>query len=246
MKKTMFIMLFASTVTLSGCGVHNVKNIWPNNYQSATKYASDLIEGSGCIGKIDDLFFSAGYLYVNDYGLNYSSDNAGLHCSKSSFIDSMSRFCESKSGFFSGRWCSVNDNPLFEVDGFTILERAPSQSYEAWLKSSRRRGYESKRDQILKEEEKQHKEAEARLQKLKIMNSEVAANVGDTICREDYEAKPYQYPGVAHYKAYVEKKEKNRLQVRLIWHGGENFIVNDLNELNNLIWITPKGWWRCN
>jgi len=28
------------------------------------------------------------------------------------------------------------------------------------------------------------------------------------ICKEAYEAKPYQYPGTAYYKAYVEKKEK--------------------------------------
>ncbi|MDW9215735.1 hypothetical protein SE957_23970 [Escherichia coli] len=39
-------------------------------------------------------------------------------------------------------------------------------------------------------------------------NTPVKADVGDLICKEDYEAKPYQYPGTAYYKAYVEKKKK--------------------------------------
>ena len=78
------------------------------------------------------------------------------------------------------------------------------------------------------------------------MNAEVAVSIGDLICREDYEAKPYQYPGIAYYKAYVEKKEKNKLQLRLVWHGGDGFVVNDITNLNNIIWSSPKGWRHCN
>ncbi|RWS65919.1 hypothetical protein DN597_21245 [Enterobacter cloacae] len=77
-------------------------------------------------------------------------------------------------------------------------------------------------------------------------NMEVDTKVGDLICREDYEAKPYQYPGVAYYKAYVEKKEKNKLQLRLVWHGGDRFLVNDITNVNNIIWSSPKGWRHCN
>ncbi|GAB5139808.1 TPA: hypothetical protein ACNLHH_004349 [Escherichia coli] len=54
----------------------------------------------------------------------------------------------------------------------------------------------------------QKKEVAELQRKTKEKNTPVNADVGDLICKEAYEAKPYQYPGTAYYKAYVEKKEK--------------------------------------
>ncbi|EFI3271195.1 hypothetical protein BCC92_005015, partial [Escherichia coli] len=90
------------------------------------------------------------------------------------------------------------------------------------------------------------KEATELQLKIKEKNTPVKADVGDLICKEDYEAKPYQYPGTAYYKAYVEKKEKNKLQLRLVWHGGNGFVVNDITSSNNIIWSSPNGWRHCN
>ena len=246
MEKRMLLALVTSSVALSGCGVHNVENTEPSKYHRAADYASDVVKRSGCIGRIDDLLFSSGEIFVNDYGLNYSSSNAGLHCTKTSFRESMSRYCQSKSGVFLDGWCSVDDVPIFKVDGFTTLERGPSQSADKWIQSNRQWGIEGKRDQQVKSDERQRSEMEEKERVVREKNMEVDTKVGDLICREDYEAKPYQYPGVAYYKAYVEKKEKNKLQLRLVWHGGDRFVVNDITNVNNIIWSSPRGWRRCN
>ncbi|TYF90401.1 hypothetical protein DJ536_22755 [Enterobacter hormaechei] len=117
------------------------------------------------------------------------------------------------------------------------------------MSSAERLGYISERVQQQTDIEKKvdlANEINEKQKKYIEMNAEVAVSIGDLICREDYEAKPYQYPGVAYYKAYVEKKEKNKLQLRLVWHGGDGFVVNDITNVNNIIWSSPKGWRHCN
>lgn len=246
MDKYKYIALAIFYMALSGCGVHNVEHADPIKYHRAADYADDVVNSSGCIGKIDNLIFKSGRIFVNEYGLNYSSDNANLHCAKRSFIEAMSLYCQSKSGQFSNGWCSVGDNPLFKVDGFTTLEKSPSQSAEEWAKSSRQYGYESKRWREFKESERKYNEMMKKERITKEKNIAVDAEIGDLICREDYEAPPYQYPGVAYYKAYVEKKGGNKLQLRLVWHGGNGFVVDDITNTNNIIWSSPKGWHHCN
>ena len=71
--------------TLVGCVVHDVKNVGSGKYNKVADYASDIIENSGCVGKVDDIFFPSGEKFRDDYGLNYISRNAYLHCTKESF-----------------------------------------------------------------------------------------------------------------------------------------------------------------
>ncbi|EGX15093.1 hypothetical protein ECTX1999_5398 [Escherichia coli TX1999] len=44
---------------------------------------------------------------------------------------------------------------------------------------------------------------------------------------------------------HMLKKRKNKLQLRLVWHGGNGFVINDIAPSNNIIWSSPNGWKHC-
>jgi hypothetical protein len=50
----------------------------------------------------------------------------------------------------------------------------------------------------------------------------VNVNVGDSICREDYDVPLHQYSSRIFYQGYVESKSGNKIKVRIVRHGGED------------------------
>ncbi len=97
------------------------------------------------------------------------------------------------------------------VKWFWLVEQGSVQGRQQWLRAAERLGFLRKRvllQQKLENEINEKKEAAELQRKTKEKNTPVNADVGDLICKEDYDAKPYQYPGTAYYKAYVEKKRK--------------------------------------
>ncbi|EPJ2545235.1 hypothetical protein ACTGQE_003730 [Escherichia albertii] len=259
--KKNIIIVFAATL-LSGCSsVGNMRNIEPSKYVHVTDYLNDAFEKSNCVGSI---FLSQGRIFTDTDGLKYQLNWPNVRCSYDSIEYAVEKYCAHKGGKMvqGGRWCKVNDEPLFYInydydgkhysvskENFMAVEQGSVQGRQQWLSVAERLGFLSKRvllQQKLENEINAKKEAAELQRKTKEKNTPVNADVGDLICKEDYEAKPYQYPGTAYYKAYVEKKEKNKLQLRLVWHGGNGFVINDITPSNNIIWSSPNGWKHCN
>lgn len=250
-------------LTLAGCSsTRNVEYIDPKGYSDVASYLSATFEASNCIGAV---FSSQGRKFINSDGLNYQLGGKNLRCYVTSIEESINRYCVAKQGSMvqGDTWCVANQMPLFHViytpdtsitsvglgsDHFSTIEPLSSQSEQQWLSTAEKLGYISERVQRKIEIDKKisfANEQDERKKKSIEMNAEVNASVGDLICREDYEAKPYQYPGVAYYKAYVERKEKGKLQLRLVWHGGDGFVIDDITNMNNVLWSSPKGWRHC-
>ncbi|HBD0336956.1 TPA: hypothetical protein KGE85_004391 [Escherichia coli] len=258
-KKLMMVTLVSSTLALSGCSsVGNIKHVEPSKYVHVTDYLNDAFEKANCVGSIS---LSQGRIFTDADGLKYQLNWPNTKCSSNSIEYAVEKYCIHKGGKMvqEGRWCKVNGEPLFYVDygsnwkhygeNFMAVEQGSFQGRQQWLNAAERLGFLSKRVQLqqkLEDEINAKKEAAELQRKMKEKNTPVNADVGDLICKEDYEAKPYQYPGTAYYKAYVEKKEKNKLQLRLVWHGGNGFVINDITPSNNIIWSSPNGWKHCN
>ncbi|ENH4709277.1 hypothetical protein ABV636_004775 [Salmonella enterica] len=254
-------IIFATTL-LGGCSsVGNIKDVEPSKYVHVTDYLNDAFEKSNCIGTV---FSPQGRIFTDTDGLKYQLNGKNIRCYSDSIENAVEKYCFHKGGEIvqGGRWCKVNGEPLFYIsygydgkhygvpqENFMVVEQGNFQEKQQWLNAAERLGFLSKRVQLqqkLKDEFNAKKEDVELHQKLKEKNTPVNADVGDLICKEDDEAKPYQYPGSAYYKAYVEKKEKNKLQLRLVWHGGNGFIINDITSSNNIIWSSPNGWKHCN
>lgn len=263
-QKGMKVATLLTLFTLSGCSsIRDVEYIDPEGYSDVASYLSETFEKSNCIGTT---FSSQGRKFINSDGLNYQLSATNIRCYVASIEESIDRYCVAKQGEMvqGGTWCVVNKMPLFHVKYspdtsltkiglgtrvFSTVEPPNSQAKQQWLSSAERLGYISERAQQqidINNKIDLANEIDKKQKKYIEMNAEVDASIGDLICREDYEAKPYQYPGIAYYKAYVEKKEKNKLQLRLVWHGGDGFVVNDITNVNNIIWSSPKGWRHCN
>lgn len=254
----------ATLITLALCGCSSsdvdVKYIAPTKYTNIASYLNDTFEGSNCIGTI---FTSQGNKLIDSSGLKYELKGRNIRCYNRSIENAINRYCIAKGGRMTqgDLWCRVNKEPLFYVNygsknsrlglssqNFFSVERSGSQTKQQWIDSAERLGFISERIQQQKELDSMNlkiKDDHEKQLKIKEMNVPVNASVGDLICRKDYEAKPYQYPGIAYYKAYVERKENNKLQLRLVWHGGDGFVVNDISTINNIIWSSPNGWKHC-
>lgn len=256
------IMIIFVTTLLSGCSsVGNIKHVEPSKYVHVTDYLNDIFEKSNCIGTV---FSPQGRISTDADGLKYQLNGENIRCYSDSIENAVEKYCVYKGGEIvqGGRWCKVNGEPLFHInygydgkhygvpkENFMVVEQGSFQGRQQWLSAAERLGFLSKRVQLqqkLEDEINAKKEAAELQRKIKEKNTPVNADVGDLICKEDYEAKPYQYPGTAYYKAYVEKKEKNKLQLRLVWHGGNGFVINDITPSNNIIWSSPNGWKHCN
>ena len=84
----------------------------------------------------------------------------------------------------------------------------------------------------------------AEKERTRIRNMKVNVNVGDSICREDYDVPLYQYSSRIFYQGYVESKSGNKIKVRIVRHGGEKDIINDVTP-NPVVWVENKGWFHC-
>lgn len=263
-KKGSRIIILLTTLILSGCSsVKDVEYVDPGKYSDLASYLNEVFEKSNCTGTI---FSPQGHKFVNSDGLNYQLSGRNLRCYVVSIEESINRYCTVKRGVMKqgGTWCVVGDSPLFHVDyspdtsmvstglgsdNFSTVEPPETLSGKQWLNTAEKLGYISARVQhnidVDKEIEASKEKAVKAMRDIQ-MNTPVNANIGDLICRDDYEVKSNQYPGTAYYKAYVEKKEKNKLQLRLVWHGGDGFVINDLTNVNNIIWSSPNGWRHCN
>lgn len=242
----MVVVIGGSGVSLFGCGVNSVKYIEPSGYITASDYASAVIESSGCIGKIDGLFISPGVKKITKEGLEYKFDGNNLHCSQTSFKDLMADYCRNKGGqpVQGDTWCRKNDDPLFYVGELSTLEKSANQSQEQWFNSALKKGFISERVQekealIAIENQKFAEKERSRVRSVKIN-----VNIGDSICREDYDVPQYQYSSKIYYKGYVESKSGSKLKVRIVSHGGEKDIINDVSP-NPVLWVENKGWFHC-
>ncbi|HHP2754014.1 TPA: hypothetical protein ACRX4O_004545 [Klebsiella quasipneumoniae] len=246
LNKLKAVMICGSGFALFGCGVNSVHYLKPSGYNTASDYAFAVIESSGCIGKIDGLFTSSGVKKVTKDGLEYVFEGDNLHCSQTSFKDLMANYCRSKGGesVQGGTWCGKNDTPLFYVGDLSTLERSTNQSDEQWFDIALRRGFISEREQKKEEQIAKDKAKIEEEELVRVMSRKIIANVGDSICRIDNDVVPYQYPSRVYYRGYVEAKADNKLKVRIFWHGGEGFIINDVTP-NPLIWTENKGWFHC-
>ncbi|EEX4847185.1 hypothetical protein [Escherichia coli] len=221
--KKNIIIVFATTL-LGGCGsVGNIKDVEPSKYVHVTDYLNDAFEKSNCVGSI---FSPQGRISTDADGLKYQLNGENIRCYSESIETAVEKYCVYKRGEIvqGGSWCKVNGEPLFYInygydgkhygvpkENFMVVEQGSSQGKLQWLSTAERLGFLSKRvllQQKLENEINAKKEAAELQLKIKEKNTPVKADVGDLICKEDYEAKPYQYPGTAYYKAYVEKKEK--------------------------------------
>ncbi|EOS5108788.1 hypothetical protein GRQ79_RS18355 [Escherichia coli] len=221
--KKNIIIVFATTL-LGGCGsVGNIKDVEPSKYVHVTDYLNDAFEKSNCVGSI---FSSQGRISTDADGLKYQLNGENIRCYSESIETAVEKYCVYKRGEIvqGGSWCKVNGEPLFYInygydgkhygvpkENFMVVEQGSSQGKLQWLSTAERLGFLSKRvllQQKLENEINAKKEAAELQLKIKEKNTPVKADVGDLICKEDYEAKPYQYPGTAYYKAYVEKKKK--------------------------------------
>ncbi|EEQ9058568.1 TPA: hypothetical protein R8E80_RS24910 [Escherichia coli] len=221
--KKNIIIVFATTL-LGGCGsVGNIKDVEPSKYVHVTDYLNDAFEKSNCVGSI---FSPQGRISTDADGLKYQLNGENIRCYSESIETAVEKYCVYKRGEIvqGGSWCKVNGEPLFYInygydgkhygvpkENFMVVEQGSSQGKLQWLSTAERLGFLSKRvllQQKLENEINAKKEAAELQLKIKEKNTPVKADVGDLICKEDYEAKPYQYPGTAYYKAYVEKKKK--------------------------------------
>ncbi|EOS1071416.1 hypothetical protein [Escherichia coli] len=221
--KKNIIIVFATTL-LGGCGsVGNIKDVEPSKYVHVTDYLNDAFEKSNCV---DSIFSPQGRISTDADGLKYQLNGENIRCYSESIETAVEKYCVYKRGEIvqGGSWCKVNGEPLFYInygydgkhygvpkENFMVVEQGSSQGKLQWLSTAERLGFLSKRvllQQKLENEINAKKEATELQLKIKEKNTPVKADVGDLICKEDYEAKPYQYPGTAYYKAYVEKKEK--------------------------------------
>ncbi|EEQ8018180.1 hypothetical protein GJM58_003763 [Escherichia coli] len=221
--KKNIIIVFATTL-LGGCGsVGNIKDVEPSKYVHVTDYLNDAFEKSNCVGSI---FSPQGRISTDADGLKYQLNGENIRCYSESIETAVEKYCVYKRGEIvqGGSWCKVNGEPLFYInygydgkhygvpkENFMVVEQGSSQGKLQWLSTAERLGFLSKRvllQQKLENEINAKKEATELQLKIKEKNTPVKADVGDLICKEDYEAKPYQYPGTAYYKAYVEKKKK--------------------------------------
>lgn len=218
------IMIVFATTLLGGCGsVGNIKDVEPSKYVHVTDYLNDAFEKSNCVGSI---FSPQGRISTDADGLKYQLNGENIRCYSESIETAVEKYCVYKRGEIvqGGSWCKVNGEPLFYInygydgkhygvpkENFMVVEQGSSQGKLQWLSTAERLGFLSKRvllQQKLENEINAKKEAAELQLKIKEKNTPVKADVGDLICKEDYEAKPYQYPGTAYYKAYVEKKKK--------------------------------------
>ncbi|EES6770150.1 TPA: hypothetical protein ACNKXT_003991 [Escherichia coli] len=221
--KKNIIIVFATTL-LGGCGsVGNIKDVEPSKYVHVTDYLNDAFEKSNCV---DSIFSPQGRISTDADGLKYQLNGENIRCYSESIETAVEKYCVYKRGEIvqGGSWCKVNGEPLFYInygydgkhygvpkENFMVVEQGSSQGKLQWLSTAERLGFLSKRvllQQKLENEINAKKEATELQLKIKEKNTPVKADVGDLICKEDYEAKPYQYPGTAYYKAYVEKKKK--------------------------------------
>ena len=134
---------------------------------------------------------------------------------------------------------------MFYIGDFSTLEQDVTQSKNDWIKSAAKKGFVSEHQKIRDEMLNMDEERKNEDRMINEMNTPVIAEIGDLICKRDYEVKPYQYPGVVYYKAYVERKVKDKMQLRLVWHGGDGFVINDVTPPSNIIWSSTKGWKLC-
>lgn len=218
------IMIIFVTTLLSGCSsVGNIKHVEPSKYVHVTDYLNDIFEKSNCIGIV---FSPQGRISTDADGLKYQLNGENIRCYSDSIENAVEKYCVYKGGKIvqGGRWCKVNGEPLFHInygndgkhygvpkENFMVVEQGSFQGRQQWLSAAERLGFLSKRVQLqqkLEDEINAKKEAAELQRKIKEKNTPVNADVGDLICKEDYEAKPYQYPETAYYKAYVEKKKK--------------------------------------
>lgn len=262
--KVMKVFLVGSILTLYGCanGNGNVDYISPLGYSHLADYLSDTFERANCIGVI---FSNQGKKSINADGLKYELNGRNIKCYVTSIEESISRYCASKGGQMiqGNSWCQVNKEPLFNInygsdtsrrvwgvssEPFSSVEQSNLQTRQQWLDSAERLGFISERVQqridLDKEISLEKDKAENERKKIE-MNAEVNTQIGDLICKEDYDADPYRYPSKPYYKAYVEKKVGDKTQLRLVWHGGDGFVINDINENNKIVWVSPKGWKHC-
>lgn len=238
---------FVVVLFISGCGARVIKNMNPQQYESAVDYAEAIVDASGCVGRIDGIFFSAGDKFIDHDGRHYISHYAASYCPRDSFISAMKQFCVSKGNEFDENtsWCKtkVGRTPVFYVNDFSILEKSTTQTNKLWEEVAERKGFLSNRVKARIENEKLMKEVEAR-ERQKRRSIRVDAKIGDILCYEDYDVPDYQYPTVAYYKAYVEDKKNGRYKLRIFWHGGDGFVINDVKN-NNIVWVSQSGWFHC-
>lgn len=243
-----YLFIILSSVFISGCSVHEIGFVNPVSYRRVADYAYDVIDRSGCMGHVDALFFPSGHKYTGRNGTYiYEAANPGAHCTVESFNSQVKQYCDSKGGFFENSWCSVNDYPLFAVGygtKFNTIERGETQTIGEWLDSARKMGYRSKKEINLEMSNIESERLEKEGYKNKVRNTKVVSDVGDMICKEDYSNRSSYFRGDVFYKGYVEKITNNKIQVRLVWHGGDGFSINDV-EQQPIIWSTPYGWYHC-
>lgn len=240
------VVISGSGFALSGCGVNSVKYIEPSGYITASDYASAVIENSGCIGKVDALFISPGVKQTTREGLEYIFNGNNLHCSETSFKELMAGYCRNKGGqpVQGGTWCSQHDEPLFYVGKLTTLEKSANQSHEQWFNSAIKKGFISERVQKKEALTATENQKLAEKERSRIRSLKINFNIGDSICREDYDVPRYQYPSKIFYQGYVESKSGHKIKVRIFKHGGEKVIINDVTP-NPVLWVESTGWFHC-
>lgn len=263
-ERVLKVCLIGSMLTLYGCanGSKDIDYINPQGYVNLADYLADAFERANCIGVT---LSNQGEKSISSDGLKYELNGRNIRCYVTSIEESISRYCTAKGGQMiqGDSWCQVNKEPLFHVNYgsdtskgvwgvpsqvFFTVEKSSLQTRQQWLASAEHLGFISERVQQRIDMDKkislEKEKAESERKEIE-MNSEVNTQIGDLICKEDYDADPYQYPSKPYFKAYVEKKVGEKIQLRLVWHGGDGFNIDDINENNKIIWVSPKGWRHC-
>lgn len=252
------ISVIAAQFFLVGCNSYrSVENVDPSSYQTVAAYSEKIFDSANCAYS---LFVKQGQEYVDSDGLNYRLPRNEV-CYLDSIEKAIKQYCQSKGGYMrqDDEWCAVGDYPLFKVNfiktykryfadtNYSTLERSTAQTPEQWVYSAEKKGFISERIRIKNQIEAQNRIQQKKLEeeeKNRKRNAVVKAKVGDLLCREDYEAPAYQYSSTPYYKAYVEDKQNGKYKLRLVWHGGKGFVINDIRD-NTIIWSSPNGWLFC-
>lgn len=246
-KKVNKYIIVIPLILTSACSMRTIKSISPSGYESASDFAYNSIKQTTCIGNIDALLFPAGDVSEDKTGIRSFKAHhyTGTHCSSNDFKEAMGVYCKAKGGNYQGSWCVKNDKPIFLVTNFDIIEKSNVISDGEWeFLAKSKLGFISKKDEIYNEIIKTIEDKAKEKQKADRKKKSVNAQIGDFICKND-DYNHYTSENL-YYGGFVEGKENGKIKIRVTWHGRKNTVVKNEWAGENIIWSSPKGWFKCN
>jgi hypothetical protein len=199
------------------------------------------------MGHIDSLYAEPGHISTDNHGiLTFIGNHVETHCNVEDFRNALENYCQAKGGKYRAEWCVKDDEPIFNVQGFTIEEKSDHLSEAQWQKIARiQLGYTSLKEITAQQESNDAQAALLEEQRKKRLSSSVQASIGDFICREDLLTNHQDYLGPVYYGAYVEGRHNGKLKLRVVWHGRKNTDITNEYSGNVIIWEYPQGWFAC-